>query len=118
MRRVTRVGVVALALLGTATSHAQWRGFEDRSAERGVERYDFGTAGGSNENYYDGDMGDYDGDGKVDTAIAIPAGAAAEPESEPEPSPVGRQRKECRDSVGVWRGCHRHHLAPLQGEPF
>lgn len=69
MRRVTRVGVVALALLGTATSHAQWRGFEDRSAERGVERYDFGTAGGSNENYYDGDMGDYDGDGRIDRAL-------------------------------------------------
>ena len=58
-----------LLLLASSAASAQWAGFEDRSGERSVDRYDFGTAGGSNENYYDGDMGDFDGDGRIDRAV-------------------------------------------------
>lgn len=64
-----KLGLILLTLLFGSNAHAQWAGFEDRSAERGVDRYDFGSAGGSNENYYDGDMGDFDGDGRIDRAV-------------------------------------------------
>ncbi len=62
------MGAAALAF-GGASAHAQWPGFRDVSAEVDTARYDFGTAGGSNENYYDGDFGDFDGDGHVDRAL-------------------------------------------------
>ncbi len=65
---MTRHLVLVLAGVTSSVS-AQWAGFEDRSAERGVDRYDFGSPGGSNENYYDGDMGDFDGDGRIDRAV-------------------------------------------------
>ncbi len=64
-------GALALLLLVSAPSSAsaQWSGFVDVSAERDVRRYDFEGAAGSNENYYDGDFGDYDGDGRIDRAL-------------------------------------------------
>lgn len=46
-----------------------WQGFTDRNAELKTAAYDFGAAGGGNENYYDGDMGDFDGDGAIDRAL-------------------------------------------------
>lgn len=68
-----RAGVlVALALAQLSlpsTGAAQWGGFVERGAERDTNRYTFEGAAGANENYYDGDMGDYDGDGRIDRAV-------------------------------------------------
>ena len=64
----------AICLLFAATSHAAvWSGFLDRSTNLMTSTFSFtGTfpaAGDSNENYYDGDMGDFDGDGWMDRAL-------------------------------------------------
>lgn len=53
---------------------ASWSGFLDRSTNLLTQNFSFtGTtnpaAGDSNENYYDGDMGDSDGDGWMDRAL-------------------------------------------------
>lgn len=53
----------------TLIAEAQWAGLENQSAAVDTARYDFGTETGSNKNYYDGDMGDYDGDGRIDRAV-------------------------------------------------
>jgi hypothetical protein len=63
------VPCVIVLLAAPASVAAQWPGFADVSAEVDTARYDFSTAGGSNENYYDGDFGDYDGDGRIDRAV-------------------------------------------------
>jgi len=71
-RRNTALSLaVALALVGAATpaSAQPWSGLREASAELRTERYDFEGAGGSNENYYDGDFGDFDGDGWADRAL-------------------------------------------------
>jgi PKD repeat protein len=65
----------ALLLLHIPASHAAvWAGFVDRSTNLMTSTFSFtGTtnpaAGDSNENYYDGDMGDFDGDGWMDRAL-------------------------------------------------
>ncbi|MGI8605416.1 MAG: FG-GAP-like repeat-containing protein [Verrucomicrobiales bacterium] len=52
---------------------AQWAGFNDQSAALGTNTFSFvganAAAGDTNENYYDGDMGDFDGDGWMDRAL-------------------------------------------------
>jgi len=53
---------------------APWAGFIDRSTNLMTSTFSFtGTsnpaAGDNNENYYDGDMGDFDGDGWMDRAL-------------------------------------------------
>jgi hypothetical protein len=67
------VGPVVVWMFGTLlwsmSAAADWGGFEDRSDALGTERFDFGAPGGGNENYYDGDMGDFDGDGLIDRAV-------------------------------------------------
>ena len=69
MRRANALLVALPLLLAPTLGAAQWSGFEDRSAGRAIERYGFDGAAGSNENYYDGDFGDYDGDFRVDRAL-------------------------------------------------
>ena len=63
--------VIALSVLlgAPAIGAAQWRGFVDASGDREVTRYDFEGGAGSNENYYDGDFGDFDGDGRIDRGV-------------------------------------------------
>lgn len=66
---------LALFFLLTASlaQAAPWSGFLDRSTNLMTSTFSFtGTfpaAGDSNENYYDGDMGDFDGDGWMDRAL-------------------------------------------------
>lgn len=61
--------VVACAVFLRAGSVGAWGGFVDRSVVLNTARFDFGTGGGSNENYYDGDFGDFDGDGRPDRGL-------------------------------------------------
>src|SRR5437867_3358828 len=67
--------VASLFLLAALLAHAApWGGFADRSTNLMTFTFSFtGTtnpaAGDSNENYYDGDMGDFDGDGWMDRAL-------------------------------------------------
>jgi len=71
----SKIIIAALLLLFAASSHAAvWGGFLDRSTNLMTFNFSFtGTtnpaAGDSNENYYDGDMGDSDGDGWMDRAL-------------------------------------------------
>ncbi len=63
-----------LLLWHTTSSHAAaWAGFVDRSTNLMTSTFsftgDFPAAGDSNENYYDGDMADFDGDGWMDRAL-------------------------------------------------
>ena len=67
-----------IALLGTVlvlpgAAEAQWAGFDDASTALTTDRFSFtGTRPemvNSNENYYDGDFGDFDGDGRIDRAL-------------------------------------------------
>ncbi len=55
------------------TQAAAWGGFLDRSTNLLTSKFSFSgsnpVAGDSNENYYDGDMGDSDGDGWMDRAV-------------------------------------------------
>jgi len=44
-------------------------GFVEKGSQLRADRIDFGAPGGSNENYYDGDFGDFDGDGRIDRAL-------------------------------------------------
>ncbi len=64
--------VLASFLLPTL-AEAQWAGFVDRSSDLETDRFPFfGTnplAGTTNENYYDGDLGDFDGDGTPDRVL-------------------------------------------------
>lgn len=69
MTRWSACALVASMLAVPSWASAQWGGFVDVSADREVARYDFEGAAGSNENYYDGDFGDFDGDGRIDRAI-------------------------------------------------
>lgn len=66
--------VLSLLLAASLAHAAPWGGFLDRSANLLTSTFSFtGTAnpaaGDSNENYYDGDMGDADGDGWMDRAL-------------------------------------------------
>lgn len=67
-RRLSWLSVVFL--VAPATAHAQWQGFVDQSDPLRTDRFSFGgtnaEAGDTNENYYDGDFGDVDGDGRLD----------------------------------------------------
>jgi len=60
-----------LALVSPAA--AQWAGFSDASTALQTNTFSFiganPAAGDSNENYYDGDMADFDGDGWMDRAL-------------------------------------------------
>ena len=60
---------VAALLSVLPAAHAQWMGLIDRTDIWNTADYDFGVAGGGNENYYDGDFADYDGDGRMDRAL-------------------------------------------------
>jgi hypothetical protein len=55
------------------SAQTNWQGLVDRSAPLRTDRFSFtGTiaeAYDGNENYYDGDMGDFDGDGLMDRAL-------------------------------------------------
>lgn len=64
--------ITAWIAIMTASASAQWMGFVDESAALGTDRFPFiGAAPGevSNENYYDGDIGDIDGDGYPDRLL-------------------------------------------------
>lgn len=66
---------IALAVvLLSCPALAQWNGFTDQSTALQTNRFDFGgnsnpEAGDTNENYYDGDFGDIDGDGRIDRGV-------------------------------------------------
>ncbi len=66
---------VALAVMACAPEPRDepWPGLRDASRELHTERYSFGgsnpLAGTDNENYYDGDMGDIDGDRRPDRIL-------------------------------------------------
>ena len=65
-----RGGLLCALLLSLApVAGAQFAGFIDQIDAFDTERYDFGVAGGGNENYYDGDFADFDGDGRMDRAL-------------------------------------------------
>ena len=73
-----RSALVALGLLcanGLAGVHGAevWQGFVDKSTELQTSSYSFKgsvpEAGTTNVNYYDGDFGDFDGDGRPDRAL-------------------------------------------------
>ncbi len=63
----------ALLLLLAPDLRAQWAGFTDASTALQTNTFSFlgsnPVAGDSNENYYDGDMADFDGDGWMDRAL-------------------------------------------------
>ena len=65
--------VVALVLLLPVSALGAWAGFSEQSASLGTNTFSFGgtnpAAGDTNENYYDGDFGDFDGDGLLDRAL-------------------------------------------------
>src|SRR5881396_1613005 len=73
-RRRLALLLLATALISSSAHAAVWAGFVDRSTNLMTFTFSFtGTtnpaAGDSNENYYDGDMGDFDGDGWMDRAL-------------------------------------------------
>ena len=65
--------LVMLAIVLPIPAAAAWSGFSDQSAALGTSGFSFvGTnpqAGDTNEHYYDGDFGDFDGDGLLDRAL-------------------------------------------------
>ena len=61
--------VVLIAAVASPAAAQPWMGLREATTELRTERYDFEGAGGSNENYYDGDFGDFDGDGWADRAL-------------------------------------------------
>ena len=67
------IAALAFLLALVPSSFAQWAGFNDTSTALQTNTFSFiGTnpaAGDSNENYYDGDMADFDGDGWMDRAL-------------------------------------------------
>src|SRR5687767_1542183 len=76
LRCIRAFVLAALCLVATAVRvhAAAWNGFLDVSTNLLTQNFSFtGTtnpaAGDSNENYYDGDMGDIDGDGWMDRAL-------------------------------------------------
>lgn len=68
-----RVLASAIVLVPVAALAAPWQGFVDKSDALRTDRFNFqGTqaeAGDTNENYYDGDFGDFDGDGRLDRGM-------------------------------------------------
>jgi len=63
---------ITLTLLLTSHASAQWAGFVDRSGALETDRFPFTgfhPEAGGNENYYDGDLGDFDGDGHPDRLL-------------------------------------------------
>jgi len=64
---------IGLLLALSPFASAQWTGFNDTSTTLQTSTFSFiGTnaaAGDTNENYYDGDMGDIDGDGWMDRSL-------------------------------------------------
>ncbi|MGE0785414.1 MAG: FG-GAP-like repeat-containing protein [Sandaracinaceae bacterium] len=68
----TRLAAAAMALLLPAGASAQWGGLTDISAAVTTDRFPFfgsNPEAGGNENYYDGDLGDIDGDGLPDRLL-------------------------------------------------
>ncbi len=69
---MNRYVLVSLLILPTSAL-AAWSGFIDQSVTLATDTFSFGgsnpVAGDSNENYYDGDFGDFDGDGMLDRAL-------------------------------------------------
>ncbi len=72
-RWTLRIAATAATLAVAPTALAQWGGLVDRSTELQTDTFSFvgsnPLAGQSNENYYDGDMGDIDGDGLPDRIL-------------------------------------------------
>ena len=63
---------IALVLLAPSLASAQWAGWTDASDTLQTNTYPFaGAISGepSNQNYYDGDLGDFDGDGHPDRIL-------------------------------------------------
>jgi PKD repeat protein len=74
MKSIKFTAATFFLLLVPAFAHAApWGGFLDRSTNLLTSSFSFSgsnpVAGDSNENYYDGDMGDFDGDGWMDRAL-------------------------------------------------
>lgn len=74
MRPLTTTTLLSTVLLtaGIALA-APWSGFTDQSNALRTDRFSFQgaqtEAGDTNENYYDGDFGDVDGDGRLDRGL-------------------------------------------------
>jgi hypothetical protein len=51
------------------TESQPWQGFIDKYLELNTALFTFGAPGIGNPNYYDGDFGDFDGDGAMDRAL-------------------------------------------------
>ncbi|MFT7513746.1 MAG: hypothetical protein ACI9QL_002960 [Candidatus Omnitrophota bacterium] len=71
MMKISTYSLIPLFLASTGV--AQWNGFVDQSTILRTDTFSFGgtnpEAGDSNENYYDGDFGDFDHDGRLDRAV-------------------------------------------------
>ena len=69
----TRTFGLTFLLVSSAAVAGPWLGFTDQSDPLRTDRFNFqGTqaeAGDTNENYYDGDFGDFDGDGRLDRGM-------------------------------------------------
>ncbi|MBA2479747.1 MAG: VCBS repeat-containing protein [Planctomycetes bacterium] len=67
------IAAATAASPGSASAATAWQGFTDQSTALGTQNYPFtgsnAAAETSNENYYDGDFGDVDGDGRPDRAL-------------------------------------------------
>ncbi len=70
---MTRSFLLIALLTPSAVVAAPWAGFTDQSDPLRTDRFNFqgaqAEAGDTNENYYDGDFGDFDGDGRLDRGM-------------------------------------------------
>ena len=73
MKTPRLTALLALLLAAPLAPAQTWGGFSDQSTTLGTNTFSFTgsnpAAGDTNENYYDGDMADYDGDGVMDRAL-------------------------------------------------
>ena len=67
-----RLGIAMMVGVLAAPASAQWMGFSDESTSLMTATFPFfgsNPEAGGNENYYDGDLGDFDGDGLPDRLL-------------------------------------------------
>lgn len=71
-KRWLLAAVIGLLASAPGFASAQWAGLVDESTALGTDRFAFfgsNPEAGGNENYYDGDLGDFDGDGLPDRLL-------------------------------------------------